>query len=221
MMIKINLLPVRAVQKRELGKQFLILSVVCFVGALIVNYLWISNREAESERRQAAIADTQRRIAELERVIGEVNNIKKRKDEVQSKLAELKKLETARSGPVRLLDALSSATPKHVWIGEFKEENGAVRIAGKGYSHEDVAEFMKGLQSVVWTPKGVGRIVERKRDSPFVRVELFGTGALDEFNNTEAKNFFSNVDLKSANQSGGDRDRRVEFEINLTANYAS
>jgi type IV pilus assembly protein PilN len=221
MMIKINLLPVRAVQKRELGKQFLILSVVCLAGALIVNYVWLANRQAEAERREAAIADTQRRIAELERVIGEVNNIKRRKDEVQAKLAELKKLETARSGPVRLLDALSSATPKNVWISEFREDGGAVRITGKGYSHDDIAEFMKGLQTVVWTPRGIGRIVERKRDSPTVRVELLGTGALDDVGNGEMKQFFTNVDLKSASQSGGDRDRRVDFEINLTADYTS
>ena len=44
-------------------------------------------------------------------------------------------------------------------------------MAGNAESFDDVSEFMRGLNNIVWCPKGMGRVVERKRDGNF-RVEL-------------------------------------------------
>lgn len=225
MMIRINLLPVRQVQKREVGRQILILAAVVVVGGLVGNYLWYADREAERSRLQEQIAATQKRITELEKVIGEVNNINKRKKEVEDKLKILNELRKLRSGPVRMLDALATAIPKKVWLSDFNEQSNQVRIQGSALSHEDVAELMRGLSTVVWTPKGMGRVVERKRDAPTVRVELLtGEGSILEYNVTEVSAFFSNIDLKSAtlvaDKAAGAAGNRVNFEISLSANYA-
>lgn len=226
MMIRINLLPVRAVKKREAGRQILVL----FAGVLIVtaagNVAWYLNRDAEATLSSQRIADTQLRISELEKVIGEVNNINKRKKEVQEKLDVLATLRKGRSGPVRLLDALATATPKKVWLTEFNEQNNAVKLVGKAVSHEEVAELMRGLQSVVWTPKGLGRIVEQKKDAQ-MRIELHGEGSIEDFAKADVGSFFTNIDLRKAEQrdpTAGDAifgvNKLVEFEISLSANYA-
>ena len=225
MMIRINLLPVRQVQKREVGRQVLILASLVIVGGLIGNYLWYSDRESERVRLANQIVETQRRITELEKVIGEVNNINKRKKEVEDKLKILNDLRKLRSGPVRMLDALATATPKKVWLSDFNEQNNQVKITGKALSHEDVAELMRGLATVVWTPKGMGRVVERKRDASNVRIELLsGEGAIEDFSVTEVNVFFSNIDLKVAtsvsDKTVGASERRIEFEISMSANYA-
>src|SRR5262245_45314846 len=112
MMIKINLLPVRQVKKREAGKQILVLYAVLLVGALLGNYLWYSVRDDVAQSQAQKIAVTQRKIAELEKVIGEVNNINARKKELKDKLAVLEELRRGRNGPVRIMDALAEATPK-------------------------------------------------------------------------------------------------------------
>lgn len=225
MMIRINLLPVRQVQKREAGRQILILAAVVVVGGLVGNYLWYDNRETERSRLAAQVVETQRRITELEKVIGEVNNINKRKKEVEDKLKILNDLRKLRSGPVRMLDALASATPKKVWLSDFNEQSSKVKISGKALSHDDVAELMRGLATVVWTPKGMGRVVERKRDSTTVRVELLsGEGSIEDFSTIEVSVFFSNIDLKQAtsvaDKSTGASERRIDFEIMMSANYA-
>lgn len=225
MMIRINLLPVRQVQKREIGRQILILAAVVIVGGLIGNYLWYADREAERVKGQVRLADTQRRITELEKVIGEVNNINKRKKDVEDKLKILNDLRKQRSGPVRMLDALATATPKKVWLSDFNEQSNLVKISGKALSHEDLAEFMRSLANVVWTNKGMGHIVEKKRDSPTVRVELLtGEGTIEDFTLAEVNAFFTNIDLKSAtsvvDKAAGASERHVDFEINMSANYA-
>ncbi|MBK7860393.1 MAG: PilN domain-containing protein [Archangiaceae bacterium] len=219
-MIRINLLPVRQGKKREMGRQYLVVAVGLVLIALIGNWFWYNQLATERDRNQARIDDTRKRISELEKVIGEVNNINKRRKEVEDKLAVLEKLRRGRSGPVRMLDALSTATPKKVFVTEFEEKSSSVKLIGKASSHDDVADFMRGLSAMVWTPKGMGRVVERKRDSPTVRVELLTTeGAMEDFTLAEVAPFFSSIDLKKAESKDDKVTHQVTFEIGMLANY--
>lgn len=227
MMIRINLLPVRAVKKREMGRQILAFFALVLIIAGVGNYLWYTNRAEERDRNQVGIAQTKAKIAELEKVIGEVTNINTRKQDVEKKLAVLNDLRKGRNGPVRMLDALSNATPKKLWLKSFDEENGKVKLVGSAVSHDEVAEYMRGLGSMVWTPKGMGRLVEQRRDAKTSRVELLTPdAAIEEFAVGDIKPFFSNVELNTAtlqnstsNAAQGDQPL-VDFNISLTANYS-
>lgn len=224
-LIRINLLPVRQAAKRKDSAQILILGALVVLGAGIGNYIWLSSTEDRSRRLEQKISETQARITELEKVIGEVNNINKRKKEVEDKLKVLNELRKGRSGPVRMLDALATSIPNKVAISAFDESNSAVRLTGKAVSHEDVAEFMKSLATIVWTPKGIGRIVERKRDATNMRVELLAAGgAIEDFNLSEVANFFTNIELSKATQIderiNNNPVKRVNFDISLQCNYA-
>lgn len=221
MMIKINLLPVRQAAKRESGRQFLIGGLMFVVIVGVANYYWYWLRDTERGRKQEQVNESNRRIAELDKVIGEVNKLNQRKKEVTEKLAILDKLRKQRAGPVRMLDALATCIPKKVWIDDFNESNSAVRLSGNGDSHDDVSEFIKGLTNIVWTAKGMGRVVEQKRDSTSSRVELLtGEGAMEDFPNAEISRFFTNIELKVSEAVHGARGHQVHFEINLIANYA-
>ncbi|HYX91643.1 MAG TPA: PilN domain-containing protein [Myxococcaceae bacterium] len=225
MMIKINLLPVRQVKKREAGKQILLLYAVLLLGALVGNWYWWSSRDSAREELVKKVRATDAKIKELERIIGEVNNINRRKKELEEKLAVLNELRKGRSGPVKILDALAEATPKKVWLKEFDEKAGQVKLSGTAFSHEDVAELMRGLQNVVWTPKGMGRLVERRREAKTSRVELLGQdGAIEDFDSGQVGMFFTGVELKSASQKeikgeGGFASKQVEFQLTLATQY--
>ncbi len=224
MMIRINLLPVRQVKKREIGRQILVLFALVLVGALLGNYLWYDALESNRKSQADEISKTKQKIAELEKVIGEVNNINARKKELEDKLKVLGELRKGRSGPVRMMDALAQATPKQVWVNSFDEKGNAVKLKGSAFSHEDVAEFMRGLSQVVWTPKGMGRVVEQRRDAKTTRVELLGPdGTLEDFTSGDVGAFFTGVELKNATQkaskSADGSSKTVEFEMSLTANY--
>jgi type IV pilus assembly protein PilN len=225
MLIRINLLPVRQAAKRKDSAQILILGVLVVLGAGIGNYIWLSTTQDKSAKVEAQIADTQRRITELEKVIGEVNNINKRKKELEDKLKILNELRKGRSGPVRMLDAMATAIPNKVAINAFEESNSVVKLSGRAVSHEDVAEFMKSLSTIVWTPKGIGRIVERKRDATTMRVELLAQGSeIVDFTLAEVSNFFTNIELAKASQVdekiNNNPVKRVVFDISLQCNYA-
>lgn len=225
MMIRINLLPVRAVKKREMGRQVLALYAAVLIAAVVGNYLWYANRDSELQKANQGIAQTRAKIAELEKVIGEVTNINARKAEVEKKLAVLDTLRKGRNGPVRMLDALSSAMPKKVWLKDFVEASNSVTINGSAVSHDEVAELMRGLGGMVWTPKGMGRLVDQRRDAKTSRVELFNTetASVEEFSVSDIKPFFGNIELTNAVQTKSNAAGApsfVEFKLTLTANYA-
>jgi type IV pilus assembly protein PilN len=228
LMIRINLLPTRHVKKREMGRQILVVAAGVLVAGFAANYLWYDSRDTVRVRNEAQIKATEAQIQELQAKIGEVDKLNSRKKEVEEKLNVLNNLKKGRSGPVKFMDALSTAMPKNVWLRQLKEKEQKVTLQGSAVSHEHVAEMMRSLTNIVWTPKGMGRLVEQKREAKSTRVELLANeGTLEDFPLADVKFFFQNIDLKKAEQkadkeksTAGSALTKVDFEISMTTNYA-
>jgi len=221
MMIRINLLPVRQVQKREQGRQFIVLMVGALILAAIGNGFWWYTLEDKRDKAQRNLDDTNARIAQLEKVIGEVNNLAKRKKEVEEKLAVLDNLRKQRAGPVKVLDALATSIPKKVWIASFAESGGAAVLNGSAESYDDVSEFMRSLNGIVWTPKGMARIIDRTK-SGGIKVEMLsGDAAIEEFSAPLVGQFFSNIELKGTSAAAGPKGTKiVNFDMTFSVNFA-
>lgn len=146
-MIRINLLPVKAAQKKEKlkGQLFVALMTLVVVGGVCgLVYMHFLTKVQE---KQDVIGQKRLEISQLMKTIGEVNQFKKRQQELRAKLDVLAKLQEARSGPVFLLDELYRAMPDKLWITSFKESNGSAVISGVGVNEETVALFMRNLES--------------------------------------------------------------------------
>ena len=145
-MIRINLLPVRVSKKKTLGKQQLVLLALVIVAGFVGNFLWASSRASELSARQAKVKSLKDEIGQLDRIIGEVKNIKDQQAALREKLDILQQLKANRSGPVRVLDALASVTPKRLWLTKMEEKGGAVTYTGSASTIDDVSEFMTALK---------------------------------------------------------------------------
>lgn len=146
-MIRINLLPVKAAQKKEKlkGQLFVLVLVLILTGALCgFAYMYQLNR---IQAAQAEIDQKRFEISKLMKTIGEVNQFKKRQQELRAKLDVLEQLEEARSGPVHVLDELYKALPEKLWLTSFSESGGNARIEGVGLNEETVAMFMRNLDN--------------------------------------------------------------------------
>jgi type IV pilus assembly protein PilN len=220
-MIRINLLPVRHARKQEAGRNQLILLGLVLLGAVIANYYWYADRGGAYSKLAAQVSNVNREIADLDRIIGEVKNVEEDKKKLQEKLKVLDTLKRGRTGPVKMLDAMASAIPKNVWLRDLKETNGAMTLDGSALSNDDVAEFMKALTGIAWTPEGMGRVVEAaRRGAATARVELMPSGQIKDVAAEQVTAFFKNVQLKKTTQrAGGKDDKTVDFTLNMTANY--
>src|SRR3954471_20333112 len=135
-MIKINLLPVRASKKREVGRQWLVFFVLVVAATGIGNYFWLASFQTKAAEAKKLITKYEGENAELKKIIGEVKDIKKEKDEMKQKLGVLNKLKDGRQGPVHILDELATIIPQRVWITSWDESGGGVTINGAAVNNE-------------------------------------------------------------------------------------
>lgn len=145
-MIRINLLPVRAAQKKEMLRGQIVvfvLSLVLVVAACGGIYM---NQLMRIDAVRDEISKNRSESARLKKVIGEVTHFKKMQQELRGKLDVLEKIKQGKSGPVHLMDELSAAIPDKVWIDSFKESSGNITISGGGLNEEVVAEFLRNLE---------------------------------------------------------------------------
>lgn len=145
-MIRINLLPVRAAQKKEKLRSQLSVLVLSFVLVGLACGVLYVQQQRTNESLQTEIADINRRNAELQKVIGEVRDYEKRKADLEQKLQVLGRLKAGKTGPVRLMDDLSNALPEVLWLTSFSEQNGNIDLAGIADTEQTVALFMQQLE---------------------------------------------------------------------------
>ncbi|MFN7132993.1 MAG: PilN domain-containing protein, partial [Myxococcales bacterium] len=220
----INLLPTKAAKKQEAGKNQLILFALVLIGAFVGNYYWYDDRDTANEQLKGQAVVIQAEIRKLDEIIGEVKNIAKEKQALEDKLKVLDTLKRSRTGPVKMLDALSTAIPKNVWLSNMNENGSQMNLEGNALSNDDLAEFMKSLANVVWTPEGMGRLVEgTRRGATTSRVELSSSGQIKDIPVGQVGVFFTDITLKKASQAtqvGGDV-KAVQFSLTFKANYSS
>jgi len=171
-MIRINLLPVRAAQKKEKLRSQLSILFLCLIlvfagcGALYVTKMFaLDNLKQE-------LADIDRQNTALKKKLGEIANYEKKKKALEQKLKVLADLKAGKAGPVHLLDELSRALPDKVWLTQFTEKAGKIDLAGVGDTEQTVAAFMNNLEKSPYY-KGVELSVTEQTTVGGVKMQKF------------------------------------------------
>lgn len=146
-MIHINLLPVRAAQKRAKFQREIIFFSSALVACIIICSAIFVNLKIHTSAAKQSIATYRQEIAKLQSVISEVNEFKKKQKDYQGKLDVLADLKRQKSGPIHLLDDLNKVLPEKLWLETFQATNGAIKITGVGVSEKMVANFITNLEA--------------------------------------------------------------------------
>lgn len=151
MMVKINLLPVKAKQRQYNVVYQLVVGGVVLAGVFAFCGIWHFLQKREEAGYRADIDSLNKEIAELNRLIGEVKQFEEKKAELERKLGVINSLKDNKVGPVRFLEELSVTIPKKVWVLSVTEStvppaNHSVNLTGEAISDEIIAEFMTKLE---------------------------------------------------------------------------
>lgn len=182
-MVRINLLPVRSSKKKETAKQQLAILGVSALLVLIAGLGLYVYAQAKIKATKEEIVRAESDLQQLKDKIGELENIKKLKDEVSKKLDVLGQLRKGKTGPVRRLATLSDATPEKLWITKYAESGAGVSIGGIALDEDLIATFMRNLQG----------------SEDFTNVELVVSEQAD-VGGVKAKRFELTCALKAAKQ---------------------
>jgi type IV pilus assembly protein PilN len=177
--IRINLLPTRRAKRQEAGqRQFVAmgLAILATIGLLVFFHLQTTT---ELERVQHGNTLLQADVAKLKSELGDYDKVRGQREELLKQRKTIQSLETGRTGPVYLLRELSEILspgkgptfdrvtyeetlrkdpnagftnwePKRAWLESYTEDRMRVKIRGSAKSNEDVAEFLKRLNSSVF-----------------------------------------------------------------------
>ena len=178
-MIRINLLPTRRAKRQEAGqRQFVAmgLAILATIGLIVFFHLQATN-ELEKAKHDNTLLQAD--VARLKSELGDYDKVRAQREELLRQRKTIQSLETGRTGPVYLLRELSEILSpgkgptfdrvtyeealrkdpnagfsnwetKRVWLESYAEENLRVRVRGAAKSNEDVAEFLKRLNSSVF-----------------------------------------------------------------------
>jgi type IV pilus assembly protein PilN len=145
-MIRINLLPVREKKKKESTRKMVSILVLCLLLAGACMYGVYKFQKDQIDLVQAKIADYTEEINRLKIDTKDVDKFKAEKEDLQRRLNIIYALQRAKTGPVRVLDDLSTALPGKLWLTAVKEKNGKMEIKGIAFDNQDIANFMTNLE---------------------------------------------------------------------------
>jgi Tfp pilus assembly protein PilN len=146
-MIRINLIGSREGEEsssRRMEGTFAGLVLALALAGVAMAYLsqqsTVSNLDAT-----AAILETE--LVKIRQQDQEFKKMEQQKKETEDKLYIVGTLTSKerRAAPVHILDDLSSSAPEYLWLTDFTERGGAVRINGKAVDNQTIASFANDL----------------------------------------------------------------------------
>jgi len=160
-MIRINLLPVEEKKEVKGIGEFIIgvFAIIAVLMLLIAANLIQNRRIADTNKR---IADVKRRIAKLEEVKMKVEEFKAKNKELEDRVKAIAILEENRTGPLFIMDSLSSAIPDRAWIDKLTEKSSVAQMEGIAWDERTVADFMKKLQSSTYFQNVELKVIKTK-----------------------------------------------------------
>jgi len=172
-MIKINLLPYHDKAKKEnITRQIFIIAGSFIIFILLLLYVHIqlmstiSNLASQVKEAEATLLDLNKKIGDLE-------NFKADKKELEQKLAVIHTLEENRLTPVKIFDDLAALVPsRNIWLVKVTQKGDSFKIEGVGRDNIAVADFMKAIEK--FEPiKSVDLISSKKTEISGITLQLF------------------------------------------------
>lgn len=147
-MIRINLLPVRAARKRENIRRQVSVFALCIVFTVsAMAYLAVFMTGTISDLT-AKIEAAQRDLKGYQTAANRVKKIKSELQKLREKTDIIAKLEENRTGPVQIMDALTSlVVAERMWLTSLTQAGGKMDLAGVAMDNKTIADFMTRLEN--------------------------------------------------------------------------
>jgi type IV pilus assembly protein PilN len=149
-MIRINLLPHRALKRKALQRQFFIVAAVV---ALFGAGIWFIVHSLLADRIEDQLARNQyleQKIVELDKQIAEIQKLREQTAQLLARKKVVESLQAKRAEAVHLLDELVRQLPDGVYLKAVKQTGQRVAINGYAQSNARVSTLMRNLESSPW-----------------------------------------------------------------------
>ncbi|GEM_PF-872630 len=168
-MIRVNLLPIRQARRRSEGKTQLFVFAALLGVVLLACAVTYGFASADLDRTTKNVVQFTKDVAAAKKEVADATKLEKKKNVFLKKLAVLDRLESDRTGPVKMLDEFQSVLSpprneedrfakikknwdvewdtRRVWIDSMEEKSGSFTMKGGAADSNDVAEFLRRMIS--------------------------------------------------------------------------
>jgi len=146
-MIRINLLQFRSARTKENIRRQLSISLLVVIMTLVSLfgvYLLLSSQIDDLNSR---ITTTTAELEKYDKINREIEEIKRKLENLNNKLAVIRQLEVSRYEPVQLMDTLAQLIiEKRMWLTSMITKPDSVSLGGMAMDDKTVADFMTRLE---------------------------------------------------------------------------
>ena len=149
-MAKINLRPWREELRAEKQKQFVVMILGAAFIAVGLTFLWktdMDNRIAYQESRNAYIETATK---QLDKQIKEIEDLKRKRDELLSRMQVIQDLKGKRPVIVRVFDELVRTLPDGLFYTNLKKTGDTVDVVGMSESNSRISALMRRFEESDW-----------------------------------------------------------------------
>lgn len=122
-----------------------ILAGLTIVGLLLGGGYWFVKNSALKSIQEVA-EQKRAEAAALEKIIQEVEQFKKRKDDLESRIALINDLKRNQKVPVQVMDRISQDLPDLVWLDSLQLQGTSVQLNGRALNPNAVALFVENIK---------------------------------------------------------------------------
>ena len=149
-MANINLLPWRDEYRQEKKREFIsVLMLLCLLGLLIA-YLWVTVTKASILNQEARNKLLETEIAALDEQVKDIEGLKKRREELETRIRIIQDLQFKRPLVVRYFDELVRAVPDGLFFSALARNDNSFEIKGNTESNNRVSTLMRNLDRSGW-----------------------------------------------------------------------
>lgn len=174
-MIKINLLPEARVEKvqrapmlqmgaADLNNYILVGCLVLGLGVVGVIYWRLSSSLGELNQE---LVVNRAEYERLKPIIAEVEDFRKRNEELRHRIDVIERLKNQQHGPVRIMDEVSKALPDLLWLESMNLSGTTVALRGRALNETAVANFIANLAASPFFAEPSLRIMTQDQQGVF------------------------------------------------------
>lgn len=149
-MAKINLRPWREELRAEKQQQFVVMIVGAAIIAAGLAFLWKSDMDSRIAYQQSRNAYIETATKQLDSQIKEIENLKRKRDELLARMKVIQDLQGKRPVIVRVFDEMVRTLPDGVYYTDLKRTGDRLDIIGMAESNSRISALMRRFEESDW-----------------------------------------------------------------------
>lgn len=149
-MARINLLSWREEYRREKKQEFVTHTVLVAILAGLVAFVWLSTVNSAIDNQDYRNKLLKDELVVLNKQVKEIQELKKKREELISRMRVIQDLQGTRPVIVRYFDEFVKAIPDGVFILSMTRKNNVITLEGIAESNSRVASLMRNIDNSTW-----------------------------------------------------------------------